>query len=135
MRQHSGERPFLCNICPATFSTSHTLKTHQRVHTGERPYKCELCPATFKAWSARMYHMRTHTGEKPYDCSVCGKSFMFKQARDKHEATHGTESRTQPSGSDGLSGVDTLRDQMQGVYEASVKAAMVASSAAQSEPP
>ncbi|GMT15722.1 hypothetical protein PFISCL1PPCAC_7019, partial [Pristionchus fissidentatus] len=37
-----------CSFCGKTFTRPHDRRVHERVHTGERPYKCHLCPATFK---------------------------------------------------------------------------------------
>nr|XP_029529620.1 putative zinc finger protein 705E [Oncorhynchus nerka] len=34
---HTGEKPFGCHLCQASFSHSFNLKRHQRVHTGENP--------------------------------------------------------------------------------------------------
>ena len=44
---HSGERPYTCNVCEAKFKTSSCLKRHFKIHSGEKPYECETCGQRF----------------------------------------------------------------------------------------
>ncbi|XKL61449.1 hypothetical protein PGB90_008506 [Kerria lacca] len=41
------KKRFLCHICQKTFGWTTDLKRHILIHTGERPFKCTLCFATF----------------------------------------------------------------------------------------
>lgn len=68
-------RPYKCDLCPAAFTTSGSLTTHNRTHTGERPYTCSLCNGSFIDKSTLTKHMRVHTGERPYKCDVCNAAF------------------------------------------------------------
>lgn len=42
-----GRKKYACHLCTKVFGWSTDLKRHILVHTGERPFKCENCQATF----------------------------------------------------------------------------------------
>ncbi|KAJ2941811.1 hypothetical protein O0L34_g10620 [Tuta absoluta] len=48
----------VCEVCGKKFQTGSLLRKHMPVHTGERPYKCGKCDATFGHDSARYLHNR-----------------------------------------------------------------------------
>lgn len=41
------KKRFSCHICQKTFGWTTDLKRHILIHTGERPFKCTMCFATF----------------------------------------------------------------------------------------
>merc|ERR1712018_554688 len=54
-------KPHICSVCHKGFSHLNRLKDHMNTHTGEKPYKCPQCPATFANLGTMNGHVRgTH---------------------------------------------------------------------------
>ncbi|XP_070293252.1 gastrula zinc finger protein xLCGF3.1-like [Salvelinus sp. IW2-2015] len=84
-RMHTGEKPFSCHLCRASFSDSSNLKRHQRVHTGEKPYSCPQCEKRFSRQHHMKMHLKVHTGERPFTCTHCGKRFSERSYLRVHQ--------------------------------------------------
>ena len=80
-RRHTGERPYKCKYCEATFINNSSLKTHTTKHTGILPYKCQACGKLFaKSYGLKM-HSLSHSSDKPFVCEVIllMKHFMLNE--------------------------------------------------------
>ena len=76
-RTHTGERPYECSICFATFSQLSSMQKHKKgIHDQSQPYLCDQCGRAFSQISNLIRHKRIHSGEKPYECKECGKKFI-----------------------------------------------------------
>jgi len=102
-RVHNKVKPFQCEFCDKSFSTTSDLKQHlsahgmgkihkcedcgreftnrdsailhRKQHNNERTHFCPNCSKGFFKASCLQRHMRSHTGEKPYSCEFCGRGF------------------------------------------------------------
>lgn len=89
---HNKEkRPYICNICSASFNRQGALKYHEKTHRQERSHKCGVCNKTFLAKYDLKKHFRTHSGEKPYGCSYCEKRFSISKNAKVHQRVHTKE--------------------------------------------
>ena len=59
-----GERRFKCEYpgCDKAFRHSDNLKVHHRQHTGEKPIICSLCPFDCRQKSSLQWHIKKHHG-------------------------------------------------------------------------
>ncbi|KAI8918050.1 hypothetical protein BC831DRAFT_385549, partial [Entophlyctis helioformis] len=58
LRSHLDERPYVCTLCPASFSRQHDLKRHtSSVHERQRKYgPCAHCRSVFLRSDAYKRH-------------------------------------------------------------------------------
>lgn len=90
IRNHSGERPYICLICNKDFTTKWNLKLHKWTHASRisKPFKCDQCKGAFIRESDYTAHMNSHKSVRPYTCNYCGAQFIRKYNCIRHVKEH-----------------------------------------------
>lgn len=91
---HEGhEKPYKCELCPASYACKQNLVVHVRRHKGEKPFTCHFCTSSFASTSERYTHERCHTGERPYVCEFCGMGHTTSSHLNNHRRTQHLDER------------------------------------------
>ncbi|XP_049517032.1 zinc finger protein 81-like [Dermacentor silvarum] len=88
---HTGERPFVCQVCDRGFYRRGHLSSHMVVHTGELPYGCPDCGQRFTQASSMTTHRRLqHSSQstRRHVCPECVKGFTKRSDLNRHLLTH-----------------------------------------------
>merc|ERR1719153_76005 len=61
---HSRAVTYPCSHCGKEFTKKANMKVHERIHTGEKPYMCNVCGQTFGGASNLYHHKKKHHPEE-----------------------------------------------------------------------
>lgn len=90
--RHQGEyNNHVCPVCGASVKQKNAFLEHMRSHTGERPFKCDECTASFACLARLNVHRNAVHGERLFKCGDCDKSFQTKHHLLRHHAIHTKE--------------------------------------------
>ena len=78
------EPTFKCSHCDKMLKSREALKAHEREHTGERPFECNVCGKGFKAPGTLLTHNKhvhkiLKPGMKPIEKRIRKKWFIVNQ--------------------------------------------------------
>ncbi|CAG7718577.1 unnamed protein product [Allacma fusca] len=106
---HSGEKPWICNICGLSFRLNSTLYGHKKSsHVPNGPFKCDICPCSFAAqFGLRRHKICFHDAAestvepivtvKSSKCQYCKKVFKSMNILQQHiQLVHRSEDMERP---------------------------------------
>uniref|UniRef100_A0A0C9PXR1 ZNF595 protein n=1 Tax=Fopius arisanus TaxID=64838 RepID=A0A0C9PXR1_9HYME len=91
---HSGDKPFVCQVCGSAFYLKRQLSAHcRRNHPEMKANKvtstaCDICGRVLATKRSLFRHKESHNPTKLYLCDFCGKSLSSAEHLKKHRRIH-----------------------------------------------
>nr|CAD7407603.1 unnamed protein product [Timema cristinae] len=87
--RHQGEyNNHVCPVCGARVKQRTAFLEHMRSHTGDRPFRCDQCPASFACVARLTVHRKSVHEPRQYKCDQCLKTFQTKHHLLRHAVIH-----------------------------------------------
>ncbi|KAI1715172.1 EF hand domain-containing protein [Ditylenchus destructor] len=84
-RHNSRERAHQCQHCEKSFGLKKDLERHALIHTGETPFVCEVCSHACNTLGNLNAHILSqHMGKPKVTCQHCGKQFTELRSLTRH---------------------------------------------------
>lgn len=78
MNTHTGNRPYVCQVCHKDFASKYTFKAHEKTHLERpRPFSCDKCQKSFLTQANLQQHERTHLSIRNFICQKCGEFLLI----------------------------------------------------------
>lgn len=87
-RVHNKVKPFQCEFCDKSFSTTSDLKQHLSAHGMGKIHKCEDCGREFTNRDSAILHRKQHNNERTHFCGTCAKGFFKASCLQRHMRSH-----------------------------------------------
>lgn len=79
-----SKKQYVCSSCTFATALKSTLNLHLREqHSGERPFKCNICSQSYRSRNVLQEHIRRHNKEKQ-TCKDCGKLVKHLNAHKRY---------------------------------------------------